>query len=219
LAGGRVARQVEVEMFGRNNADRQRVERLLLHPGTLEFRILANTRDNKDLIKHALKEPTKAEVLDPSGKRLAWWVPVKAGEERTFAGYSDIVRRTRKQGDAEITEVLVVTDPYNVTGKYLTRAKAGADDNGHPCVEFTLNDAGGKLFAKLTGDHQPDKQTGSTRKLGIILDGELQSAPSIQSVISNQGKIAGSFTKQDVSDIADILNTGSLPMRLRLVSP
>jgi len=71
----------------------------------------------------------------------------------------------------------------------------------------------------LTGDHLPDKSTGFSYKLGIILDGELQSAPSIRSVISNRGEITGTFTKQDVSDLADILNAGSLPMRLRLVSP
>jgi predicted esterase len=211
--------QINVELSSRDNAARQRVERLLLHPGTLEFRVLANTHDNKDLIARAMKEPKKSDLLDPAGQRLAWWVPVKAGEERTFARYNDVARRTQKHGDNEITEVLVLADPYNVTGKYLTQAKAAADATGKPCVEFTLNDAGGKLFAKLTGDHLPGKETDSTCKLGIILDGQLHSAPAIRSTISNRGEISGVFTKQDVADLADILNSGPLSMRLKLVNP
>jgi serine/threonine protein kinase/preprotein translocase subunit SecD len=211
--------QIDVELFNRDDAVRQRVERLLLHPGKLEFRVLANTRDNKDLVDRAMKEPKKAEVLDPAGKRLAWWTPVKAGEERVFAGYSDIARRTREKDDEEITEVLVLADPYNVTGKHLTQANAGVDPAGQPCVEFSLNAAGGKRLAKLTGEHLPDKSGKHVCKLGIILDGQLQSAPAIQNAISEHGQITGVFTKQDVADLADILNAGSLPMRLRLVNP
>ncbi|MGA7702820.1 MAG: efflux RND transporter permease subunit [Thermoguttaceae bacterium] len=211
--------QIVVELFNRDDAVRQRVERLLLHPGKLEFRVLANTHDNKDLIERAMKEPKKAEVLDPAGKRLAWWAPVKAGEERVFASYSDIARRTREKDDEEITEVLVLADPYNVTGKYLAQAKAGVDPAGKPCVAFSLNAAGGKRLAKLTGEHLPDKSGKYTWKLGVILDGQLQSAPAIQSVISDHGQISGIFSKQDVADLADILNAGSLPMRLRLVNP
>ena len=74
--------QIEVALMRDNDKDRQRVERLLAKPGTLEFRILANEHDNKELIEQARKEPSKAEVLDASGKRLAWWVPVKEGEEK-----------------------------------------------------------------------------------------------------------------------------------------
>ncbi len=211
--------QVLVELSTRDNAARQRVERLLLHPGTLEFRVLANTHDNKDLIERAMKEPKKSELLDPAGKRLAWWAPVKPGEERVFIGYPDIARRTREKGDEQITEVLVVADPYNVTGEDLTRAKAAVDSAGKPCVEFSLKTGGAKRLAKLTGEHLPDKSGKHTCKLGIILDGQLQSAPSIRSVISDRGEITGVFTKQDVADMADVLNSGPLPIRLRLVNP
>ena len=208
---------IEIKLMRDNDADRQRVERLLARPGTLEFRILANNRDNKDAIDRALKEPSKGEVLDASGKRLAWWVPVRNTEENSLANFRDIARRTRKQGNRDITEVLVVPDSYNVTGKHLTQAKAQTDEHGQPCLKFTFNDAGGKLFGKLTGDHLPDKSGDVTYKLGIILDGSLYSAPSIMSTIYNSGQITGGFTRQEVSDMADILNAGALPVRLRLV--
>ena len=209
--------RIVVTLARKDDAVRKRVERLLVRPGTLEFRILANNQHDKATIDQALKEPAKTELRDSSGKRLAWWIPVKAGQERNFADNPEIARRTRKQDNREITEVLVVTDPYNVTGAYLTWASVRSDQNGRPCLGFTCNEAGGQLFSKLTGDHLPDKATGFAYKLGIILDGELYSAPAIQSAISGQGQITGSFTAQEVSDLADLLNAGSLPVRLRLV--
>ncbi len=209
--------RIEVALMRDNDKDRQRVERLLAKPGTLEFRILANERDNKELIEQARKEPSKAGVLDASGKRLAWWVPVKEGEEKSFAGSPDIVRRTKNTDHREVMEILVVADPYNVTGAYLTKAAVVADQRGKPCIEFTFNENGGQLFAELTGDHLPDAKTGFHYRLGIILDGELWSAPLIHSVIHNKGQISGSFTDEQASEIADGLNAGSLPARLRLV--
>jgi len=209
--------RIEVALLHNNDAYRQRVERLLASPGTLEFRILASNRQDKAVIEQARRDQSKAEVLDPSGKRLAWWVPVKAGEENSLASDPDVARRSKKQDHPDIAEILVVTDSCNVTGAYLAKAEASADNSGHPCINFTFNDAGGKLFAKLTGDHLPDVSTNFRYRLGIILDGELCSAPSIQSVISNRGVITGSFSKEQVADLADTLNAGSLPVRIRLV--
>ena len=49
--------------------------------GNLEFRILANQRNDKELIERAMADPSKRQVLDSQGNLLAWWVPVKEGEE------------------------------------------------------------------------------------------------------------------------------------------
>ncbi len=192
------------------------MERQLTRPGTLEFRLLANRHVDKALIDRALKEPAKTEILDPSGKRLAWWVPVKAGSQRGFHS-PEIAKRTRKVGDRTVTEILVVADPYNVTGACLSRVKLQFDLREEPCVGCTFNEAGGRLFGKLTGDHLPNDSIDLSYKLGIIVDGELLSAPAIRSRISSKGEITGSFTEIEVSDLAATLNAGSLPVRLRLV--
>jgi preprotein translocase subunit SecD len=209
-------RRIEVTLLRRDDADRQCVERRLTRPGTLEFRILANKHVDKALTDRVQKDPARREVLDPSGKRLAWWVPVRAGSERGF-DYPEIARRTRKAGDREVTEILVVADPHNVTGAYLTQARLQFDRFGQPNVSFTFNDAGGELVGKLTGDHLPNDSTGVSYWLGILIDGELLSAPRIRSKIGNRGEISGSFTEIEASDLAAVLNAGSLPVRLRLV--
>jgi hypothetical protein len=211
-------RRIEVALLRQNDADRQRAQRQLTRPGTLEFRVLANKKVDKALMDRVQKEPAAAEILDPSGKRLAWWVPIKAGEDKSLTHDPNIARRTKKQANREITEILVVADPYNVTGDYLTQAQLHFDPFGGPRVGFTFNDAGGELFGKLTGDHLPNDSTGLRYKLGIIIDGELLSAPAIMSKIGNRGEITGSFTEIEASDLAAVLNAGSLPARLRLVN-
>jgi hypothetical protein len=209
--------RIEVTLMRRNDADRQRVERQLTRPGTLEFRLLANNKIDKALIDRAQKEPAATEMLDSSGKRLAWWVPVKAGLEGGIAR-PEVAKRTKKVGNREVTEILVVADPCNVTGDYLSEAKLQLDPFGSPSVSFTFNNAGGKLFCKLTGDHLPNDATGASYILGIIIDGEIFSAPTIRSKIGSTGQITGSFNEIEVSDIAAALNAGNLPARLRLVA-
>jgi hypothetical protein len=209
-------RRIEVALMQENGADRQRVERQLTRPGTLEFRILADNRLDKTLIDRAQKEPSAAEILDPSGKRLARWIPVKAGSEHEFSR-PEIARRTKKVGDRKVAEILVVADPYNVSGNCLSEVKLQFDPFGTPGVNFTFTDAGGKLFGKLTGDHLPNDSTGVSYSMGIIIDGELFSAPTIRSKIGNTGQITGSFTDVEASDLAAVLNAGSLPARLRLI--
>ena len=72
-----------------------------------------------------------------------------------------------------------------------------------------LTIAGGQLFGQLTGSHLPDRLTGFSYKLAIILDDEVYSAPSIQSTIYDSGQITGSFTSEEVDEIVSMLNAGT----------
>ena len=94
------------------------------------------------------------------------------------------------------TEVLLVPDPYQVTGGYLSKAEPSNDREGRPCVNFTFNAKGASLFGELTGSHLPDTANNFQYRLGIVLDGVLQSAPSIRSAIYDRGEITGQFTKE-----------------------
>jgi SecD/SecF fusion protein len=211
--------RIEIALISKEPANRQRVERLLAASGMLEFRILANNRDNKALIERALAEPSKTKLIDAAGKLEAWWVPVRAQEVASLngSGKSDIALRKQTKGNEEITEVLLVPDDYNVTGAYLSNVGVNTDNRGQPCVNFHFNKAGSQLFGRLTGTHLPDDVNHSTYKLGIVLDGVLYSAPAIQSTIYDSGEITGSFKKEQVEDMARVLNAGSLPAKIRPV--
>jgi SecD/SecF fusion protein len=243
--------KIEVAVYGADAETARRIEDLIGRTGTLEFRILANDRDHKDLIDRALAEKTpvlKSKVKDDKGEYpiVAWWVPLKGSarikdkEKREAAGtkpdaaareriardakrvggllsYPDICKRTIQQGDQEIDQVLVVKDDLDVTGAYLADASAGRDQLGKPCINFRFNAAGARRFGALTGNNLPEQDGQFTRKLGIILDQELNSAPSIRSTISDRGEISGEFTREEVKDLVDVLNAGELPAKIKLV--
>ena len=206
--------RIEVIVPEVDEAEVQRIERLITTTGNLQFRILANNRKDKDLIERALDDTERTKFLDASGKLTAWWVPVKPGEESSIASYPEIALRKRMRGEREITEVLVVTDKYNVTGAYLVDARSSSDERGRPSVSFTFDDDGGERFGALTGEHLPDEQTGFTYKLGIILDDELYSAPQLNNTIYRRGEISGSFTSEEVEELVNVLKAGSLPAAL-----
>jgi preprotein translocase subunit SecD len=63
----------------------------------------------------------------------------------------------------------------------------------------------------------PDPMTGYALNLGIILDGQLHSAPAIQSRVTRSGQITGDFTKEEVEELCNALNAGSMPAPIRFV--
>src|SRR5438876_5989351 len=96
-----------------------------------------------------------------------------------------------------------------ITGRDLKNARAGVDPqtNG-PEVQFTLNPQGAEKFKRETG-----RSIG--RRLGIILDGRVESAPVIQSQISDNGRITGRYTAQEADELAKVLRAGALPATLK----
>ncbi len=67
----------------------------------------------------------------------------------------------------------------------------------------------------VTSENLPDRQTGVRRRLRIILDNGLISAPIIMSTISSRGQITGPFTNDEVRHIVAVLNAGELPAPLQ----
>lgn len=220
--------RIEITVFGGGPRVVSRIERLVESAGTLEFRVLASTQERSDssIIDRARKESGHS-VTDADGKAKALWVPIMPGGRpedvkrmQLLAGYPDAVLRTVDRGGQEVSEVLVLIDVFNVTGQYLERAMHGFDAAERICVDFALTRRGGKLFAGLTGGNLPDPvQPDRTRKLGIILDGALYSAPSIRTVIHDRAQITGTFTAPEVRDLVDVLNAGPLPAPLKKTGP
>ena len=96
-----------------------------------------------------------------------------------------------------------------IEGAMVKNAQAAQDENGRPCVSFELNDEGAKLFAEGTAAN-----LGKT--ISIELDGEVISAPTVNSVISGgQGQITStSFTADEAKTLANLILSGALPLNL-----
>ncbi|GAB6066306.1 protein translocase subunit SecD [Aquifex pyrophilus] len=97
-----------------------------------------------------------------------------------------------------------------ITGKDLKTAYVGVDELGQPAVNFELKSEAAEKFGEFT-----EKNIG--KRLAIVLDNKVVSAPVIRSRISDRGQITGNFTAQEARDLALILRTGSLPAPLKFL--
>jgi preprotein translocase subunit SecD len=95
-----------------------------------------------------------------------------------------------------------------ITGNDLRNAKSTIDMIGQPAVGFTLNSDGVTKFSRVTSANVG-------KYLAIILDNRVQSAPVIESAITTaDAQITGTFTQQEVADLALVLRSGALPASL-----
>jgi preprotein translocase subunit SecD len=107
-------------------------------------------------------------------------------------------------GGAVGTEFYLVRKIAAVTGADLRGASPTIDENNRPAVRFLLTGDGARKFGKVTGEN-------INRLLAIILDDRVQSAPRIEGRITDEGRITGSFTTQEVTDLSLVLRSGALP--------
>ncbi|MBI3332874.1 MAG: protein translocase subunit SecD, partial [Candidatus Omnitrophica bacterium] len=94
-----------------------------------------------------------------------------------------------------------------LTGAALTTAQVQFDQSrfNAPIVGLRFNAEGAKVFGKITSENVG-------RRLAILLDGKIQSAPRIQEAITGgEAVITGRFTPQEASDLALVLRVGALP--------
>jgi SecD/SecF fusion protein len=98
------------------------------------------------------------------------------------------------------------------SGKYLVDAKPQYDQYHKPEVKFTLTKEGGRRFARLTGANVG-------KPLAITLDGRVESAPTIQSKIRDQGVITmgGATSFDEAVDLAIVLRAGALPAPVKII--
>ncbi|MFD3516929.1 protein translocase subunit SecD [Streptomyces sp. NPDC058657] len=75
-------------------------------------------------------------------------------------------------------------------------------------MEFTKG--GSEKFAKTTGKLM--SQQPPMNQFGIVLDGNVVSAPSVRTVLSGSAEISGSFTQESAQELGNILSYGSLPL-------
>jgi SecD/SecF fusion protein len=107
----------------------------------------------------------------------------------------------------EDEEPLLLKEEAVLTGEALKNAYVRFDSSafGQPIVTLEFNPEGTKKFAEITANNVG-------RRLAIVLDGKLQSAPRIKEEIpSGEAVISGRFTLEKAQDLALVLRIGALP--------
>ena len=99
-----------------------------------------------------------------------------------------------------------------LTGDLLSEARVSLDSRfSEPYVSIAFNEMGGKRFEEITGANVK-------KRLAIILDNTVYSAPVIQEKISGgNAQISGSFSMDEAKDLSIVLKAGALPAPLKML--
>ena len=110
------------------------------------------------------------------------------------------------------SEKAVVSKRIILSGENLSDAKPSMDNQtNETVVTVSLDRVGSKRFAKATS-------SGVGKRLAIVLDGKIISAPVIRdAIVGGSGQISGDFTFQSATDLALLLRSGALPAPLNII--
>ena len=166
------------------------------------------------------KEPT---ILQRGEKRILIELPglkdperIKALLGKTAQLNFRLVSQNNEFGSdkliSENGEELNVSKRIIMSGENLIDAQPNINNqNNEPTVSFTLDRLGAQKFGRATTDNVG-------KRLAIVLDGEIVSAPSInEAITSGNGMISGNFSFQEATDLALLLRSGALPTPLLVV--
>jgi len=142
-------------------------------------------------------------------KLLDEQTPVEAALAGRLPETSEVLYERRVDKETKVVRKIpyVVQKRTLLTGSELTRAEVQADPNSagnwQVAIEFTAT--GTRIFGEVT-------EQNVARRLAIILDGTLYSAPRINERIpGGRAVITGQFTVNEARDLAIVLRAGALP--------
>lgn len=161
------------------------------------------------------------EVLDRriNGIGVAESSVQKAGDNRVIVelpGLNNTEEAIKLIGKTALLEFKIMNDDGTLgetllTGNALKKADVSYDNLGRPQISFELTKEGAQVFAQITRDN-------IGRQLAITLDGQVQTAPKINSEIpSGSGVITGNYTVEEAKATATLLNAGALPVKAEIV--
>lgn len=238
-------KQVEIVVPEVDDAEISALKDVIVTGGVLQFLIVAdNPSLDRNVIDQARKQGASQaiavkmddQVRDKNDNIIGMWKGVAREREGDDLGpfrdpsVARAVLRDRATGDIlELTdeernnlvdvlasrkirkiEVLLRYDSkLDLKGEDLAFASAGKNsEDFSPCILFTMKGESAAKMGQLTNTYLK-------RKLAIVFDNNLLSAPTIQSPISSNGQITGRFTQKEVDFMVEILRSGSMPVVLQ----
>lgn len=97
-----------------------------------------------------------------------------------------------------------------ITGENITRVTVDkeSETSNYYAVNLTLDSEGTEAFAQATRELAP-----TNGQIVIVLDGQIQSAPAVQSEITGgQVAITGGYSLEEAQSLQTVLESGSLPV-------
>ena len=148
------------------------------------------------------------KLVDEEGdlkKALDGTVP--EGDELLYGRSVDPVTKIAKQASPYLIRYKTL-----MTGDIISDAQVSINqDLNEPYVALSFNNVGARVFEKVTGEQVK-------KRLAIILDGNVYSAPVIQEKIGGgKAQISGRFSMEEAQDLAIVLRAGALPAPVTII--
>ena len=228
-----------VELPGLKPADFERIKSIIGRTAQLEFKIVD---DDSDYMKKIAPEAKKVAGIDVSTES---WTEKDSGKSHEDVYFRSKSRDTLQKFFAGLTGEQAVPADHEIgyeetqargddggqtpdrfwrtyfmhkraalTGEYLSNADQTWDQQtGRPEVSFEFDRQGANISERMTGDN-------IGRKMAILLDDKINSAPVIEGRIGARGRITlGGFgdpfqLQQEAKDLVAVLRSGALPAPL-----
>jgi len=226
---------IVVELPGLDQAQFERIKNIIGRTAQLQFKVVADNEEYPKKVAAAVpkdsgitvvpdpwtEEGVQREVIYLEAKDRAALEKFASGLTGDLAppndrewGFEEVRTKGADGSFGEATwRSYLLYRRAGVTGDYLADADVGfSQEIGSPEVYFTMNSKGGELMGKLTGENVG-------RRMAIVLDDRIMSAPVIQSQINDRGRITlgmGDPTRmlQEAQDLVAVLRSGALPAPL-----
>jgi SecD/SecF fusion protein len=194
---------LEIQLPGEDAANNPDVIDALKKPAKLEFRQVHRTRR---------PEPTDREHL-----LKALPDDEMAGNNSAISTYEVLTQRTVDGRTGEVRlQRYYVKKRADAGGSIIRRSSARSDDGLSFMVDMSFTEEGGKKFGDLTKKISEGNTPNSLGQLAIVLDGVLQSAPTVQKPIYGGGaQITGNFSREEAVGLSNVLNN---PLEFPLIT-
>jgi SecD/SecF fusion protein len=206
--------------------DPEDLKRLLRGAGVLEFRIAVRPAA-QDVPIDLLREQLAERGPNNTDSVVAAWFPINDLKQWTDEDKPETLASLQANpiGYFQSRYNLVAADKegryylllYTTPERSMTHAdgeqwairRAGrtVDDLGRPAVSFGLDASGGSKMRRLTTPN-------INQPMAIVLDGEVYTAPNLNSAIGSSGVIQGNFGEAEITYLIRVLAAGSLEARL-----
>lgn len=117
-------------------------------------------------------------------------------------------RKHNGSDDEDTGQAYLVSAFPDLTGNHIVDAKVTYGEYNRVEVAFQLDSSGAREFREITGNN-------IGRRLGIIIDDVMYTAPSIESAIGGSGRITGIGSPDEAKDLALVLRSGALMAPLK----
>jgi len=188
------------------------IEKLILRSAKLEFRLTHPDSTNEAAkVRQAYAEWITTVPEDKKISLEDYFRTVYLTRRPDLANY-DLLHTEDMDGSTRRLDYELVSRDVEMEGNEIKNADVRLSQYGQREIALSFTQKGAKQFGEVTTKHVK-------KRLAIVLDGQLYSAPVLQTpILGGEAQITGSFSEDEAKSVADALVSGSLPFNITIES-